>query len=40
MAAASIVLNEKELDEIKRALESNPVSGLRDSEAAMKFSWR
>ncbi|QRV86074.1 aldo/keto reductase family protein [Ceratobasidium sp. AG-Ba] len=39
MAAASIVLSQEELDEIKHALEANPVHGTRTSEAGMKFNW-
>ncbi|QRW00117.1 aldo/keto reductase family protein [Ceratobasidium sp. AG-Ba] len=39
MAAASIVLSQEELDEIKHALEANPVHGTRTNEAGMKFNW-
>ncbi|KAG8721519.1 hypothetical protein FRC08_012395 [Ceratobasidium sp. 394] len=39
MAAASIVLSQEELDEIKRALEANPVHGLRTHPSVAKYSW-
>ncbi|KAG9092646.1 hypothetical protein FRC07_011611 [Ceratobasidium sp. 392] len=39
MAAASIVLSQEELDEIKRVLEANPVHGMRSNATAAKFEW-
>ncbi|KAG8721520.1 hypothetical protein FRC08_012396 [Ceratobasidium sp. 394] len=39
MAAASIVLSQEELGEIKRVLEANPVHGLRTNPAAVKYNW-
>ncbi|KAG8728827.1 hypothetical protein FRC10_004545, partial [Ceratobasidium sp. 414] len=39
MTAASITLSEQELEEIKSALERNPVSGERYSKADMRLTW-
>ncbi|KAH7340283.1 NADP-dependent oxidoreductase domain-containing protein [Rhizoctonia solani] len=39
LAAASIVLTEEDQADIDRALELNPVSGTRYSEAGMKLVW-
>lgn len=39
MAAASITLDDKELEEIKRVLELNPISGTRYNDHGMKHVW-
>lgn len=39
LGAASITLDEKELEEIKHVLELNPVSGTRYDERNMQIVW-
>lgn len=39
LAAASITLDDKEIEEIRHVVELNPVSGTRYDERSMKLLW-